>query len=148
MSLRFFATENFTTVLAGILMACPVAGFRPIRAFRLTTLNFPRPASGTSPPFFIVLSTMEVKPSKKVFAAFFSVPHSFAIASTRSVRVILLTRRLLHEKGRVRVKKPRSCTIFHVPDQGAGEVFWMSLLARRQRSRRGEVTPSLSLFER
>src|SRR6185436_12237152 len=95
MSLRFLATENFATVLAGILMAWPVAGLRPMRALRFTTLNLPRPAKGISPPFFIVFSTMLVKASRKVLAAFFSVPASLAMASIRSVRVILLTLQFL-----------------------------------------------------
>jgi len=33
-SLAAFATRNFTTVLAGILMASPVCGLRPMRALR------------------------------------------------------------------------------------------------------------------
>lgn len=42
-SLAALATRNFTTCLAGILIASPVAGLRPIRAFRLTFTSFPRP---------------------------------------------------------------------------------------------------------
>ena len=33
-SLAAFATRNFRTFLAGILMVSPVAGLRPVRAFR------------------------------------------------------------------------------------------------------------------
>src|SRR2546422_371685 len=98
MSLRFLATENFTTVLAGIFMALAGGGVGPLPGFFPTTLNFPRPARGTSPPFFIVFSTMVVKDSKKVLADRFSVPASLAITSIRSVRVILLTLHFLRSE--------------------------------------------------
>ena len=39
-SLAALATRNFTTFFAGILIAAPVAGFRPIRAF-LSDEQFP-----------------------------------------------------------------------------------------------------------
>src|SRR5437763_1054099 len=42
-SLHALATRNFTTFLAGILISCPVAGLRPMRALRLTSTNLPRP---------------------------------------------------------------------------------------------------------
>ena len=42
-SFAALATRNFTTRLAGILMASPVAGFRPIRALRFTNTSLPNP---------------------------------------------------------------------------------------------------------
>src|SRR4029453_19297500 len=38
-----FAMRALTTVFAGILMASPVAGFLPMRAFRSSTTGFPIP---------------------------------------------------------------------------------------------------------
>ena len=37
------ATRNFTTFLAAILIVSPVAGFRPMRAFRFTRTSLPNP---------------------------------------------------------------------------------------------------------
>ena len=42
-SFAFFETRNFTTRFAGILISSPVAGFRPIRALRLTRTSLPTP---------------------------------------------------------------------------------------------------------
>jgi len=42
-SLAAFATLILTTVLAGIFIASPVAGLRPIRAFLFTKTSFPIP---------------------------------------------------------------------------------------------------------
>ena len=42
-SFAFFETRNFTTRLAGILISSPVAGLRPMRAFRFTRTSFPTP---------------------------------------------------------------------------------------------------------
>ena len=44
-SLAAFATRNFTTRLAGILIASPVAGLRPMRAFRFTSTSLPTPGN-------------------------------------------------------------------------------------------------------
>src|SRR5262245_12911141 len=87
-SLRALATVKRTTVLAGILMASPVAGLRPIRALRLTTLNLPRPFIGTSPPFLIVFSTTVVSPSRNIFALLRSEPAASDRAWINSVFVI------------------------------------------------------------
>ena len=51
-SLAALATRNFTTFLAGILIAAPVAGLRPIRAFRSTRTSRPIPGN-TNTPFFL-----------------------------------------------------------------------------------------------
>ena len=52
-SLHALAMRNFTTFLAGILIASPVAGFRPMRAFRCTRTSFPSP--GSVKPFLACL---------------------------------------------------------------------------------------------
>src|SRR5579863_10304718 len=51
-SFAALATRNFTTFLAGILMAWPVAGLRPIRALRSTRTNRPNPGTTKTPFFF------------------------------------------------------------------------------------------------
>src|SRR5262245_8493913 len=55
-SLTILATLNFTTFLAGILIASPVAGLRPIRALRSTRTRRPIPGR-TNNPFFLVSRT-------------------------------------------------------------------------------------------
>src|SRR6202158_4127094 len=52
-SLTALDTRNFTTFLAGILMASPVAGLRPMRALRSTRTSRPMPGR-TVTPFFLV----------------------------------------------------------------------------------------------
>ena len=52
-SLNALAGLILTTVLAGIWISCPVAGFRPLRAFLLTRTDLPMPGS-TKAPFFLV----------------------------------------------------------------------------------------------
>src|SRR5882724_10005905 len=52
-SLAAFATRNFTTVFAAILIAWPVAGFLPMRALRFAFTSRPRPGI-TNTPFFLV----------------------------------------------------------------------------------------------
>src|SRR5262245_45835890 len=50
-SLAAFATRNFRTVFAGILISSPVAGLLPMRAFRSCFTSFPRPGIANSPFF-------------------------------------------------------------------------------------------------
>ena len=52
-SLAAFATRIFTTVLAGILIASPVAGLRPMRAFLFTRTSFPIPGRVKEPVFLV-----------------------------------------------------------------------------------------------
>src|SRR6185437_13442281 len=52
-SLADLATRNLTTVLALILMAWPVCGLRPMRAFRSAFTSRPMPGM-TKTPFFLV----------------------------------------------------------------------------------------------
>src|SRR5262249_5352581 len=49
-SLAALETRNFTTRLAGILIASPVCGLRPMRALRFASTSFPIP--GTTKTFF------------------------------------------------------------------------------------------------
>ena len=55
-SFAAFATRNLTTFLAGILIDSPVAGLRPIRAFRSTRTSLPMPGSTKTPFFFTSLT--------------------------------------------------------------------------------------------
>ena len=48
-SFNCLAILAFTTVFAGILIASPVAGLRPIRALRFCTTSFTIPGSTNSP---------------------------------------------------------------------------------------------------
>src|SRR5258707_9956231 len=50
-SFAAFATRNFRTVFAGILISSPVAGLRPRRAFLFCFTSFPRPGIANSPFF-------------------------------------------------------------------------------------------------
>jgi hypothetical protein len=52
-SLAAFAILIFTTVLAGILIVAPVAGFRPMRAFRFTRTSLPIPGRVKEPAFLV-----------------------------------------------------------------------------------------------
>src|ERR1700676_2372384 len=55
-SFTALATRNFTTFLAGILIASPVAGLRPMRALRSPRTSRPMRGS-THIPFFLVSFT-------------------------------------------------------------------------------------------
>src|SRR6202163_5100150 len=73
-SFTAFATRNFTTFLAGILIGSPVAGLRPIRALRSTRTRRPIPGI-TNIPFFLVSRTaISAKLVTKVFAALVVLP--------------------------------------------------------------------------
>jgi hypothetical protein len=52
-SLQALAIRIFTTVLAGILMGSPVAGFLPTRALRLTKTSLPTPGKVKTPAFLV-----------------------------------------------------------------------------------------------
>ncbi len=52
-SFAAFAILIFATVFAGILIASPVTGFRPIRALRLEKTSFPIPGIVKDPDFLI-----------------------------------------------------------------------------------------------
>ena len=63
-SFSCFAIRALTTVFAGILMASPVAGLRPMRAFRFCTTSFTMPGSTNSPERFSSFSASVVSSSK------------------------------------------------------------------------------------
>jgi hypothetical protein len=54
-SFAAFATRNFTTVLAGILIFCCVLGLTPVRAFLFCYTSLPKPGKTNSPFFLIAL---------------------------------------------------------------------------------------------
>jgi hypothetical protein len=53
--LQALATRIFTTVLAGMLICSPVAGFLPTRALRLTRTSLPMPGNVKAPVFLVSL---------------------------------------------------------------------------------------------
>ncbi len=55
-SLALLAIRNFTTFFAAILIASPVAGFRPMRALLSTLTNRPIPGNTKSEFFFTSLT--------------------------------------------------------------------------------------------
>ncbi len=63
-----------TPLDALILMASPVAGFRPLRAFRFTTSKDPKPMSRTFMFFFSESVTVSRSASRVSAAAFFDAP--------------------------------------------------------------------------
>jgi hypothetical protein len=69
-SLQALATRIFTTVLAGILIGSPVAGFLPTRALRLTITSLPTPGK-VKAPAFLVSVTANVAISSMTDAATF-----------------------------------------------------------------------------
>src|SRR5262245_14509784 len=70
-SFAALATRNLTTVLAGILIASPVAGLRPMRALRLALTSLPIPGKVKAPAFFVCATATEASSSITSFAAFF-----------------------------------------------------------------------------
>src|ERR1035438_4131949 len=64
-SFAALATRNLTTFLAGILMASPVAGLRPIRALRSTRTSLPSPGTTKTPLFLTSLIASSATVSSK-----------------------------------------------------------------------------------
>ena len=58
---------NLGTLAALILIVSPVWGLRPVRAFRLLTLNVPKPVSVSLSPFFKALGDRAEKRRDRVF---------------------------------------------------------------------------------
>src|SRR2546422_10948894 len=79
LSLAALATRNLTTVLAGILIASPVAGLRPMRALRLALTSLPIPGKVKAPTFFVCATATEASSSITSFAAFFEMPNVVAM---------------------------------------------------------------------
>src|SRR5262249_28204227 len=60
-SLKVLATENPTFLRAGILIASPVCGLRPMRAFILRRRKIPSPGIFTFSPFFTLLTMVSTR---------------------------------------------------------------------------------------
>src|SRR5689334_5357495 len=89
-SFAAFATRNFTTFLAGILIDSPVAGLRPTRALRSTRTSRPIPGSTNTPFFFTSAIAMLARPSRKARAVLLLTSHPSARDLTSCVWVILV----------------------------------------------------------
>ena len=98
-----FPAVNPGVFRAGILIAAPVCGFRPVRDFLLRTINVPNPVTTTLSPF-LSASVMEPKTAETASRPAFDVRLAFlATTSMRSAFVILyihlpLDRRIEQEK--------------------------------------------------
>jgi hypothetical protein len=79
---------NLGTFVALILIWAPVCGFRPIRAFRLLTLNVPNPVRASLLPFFKAAETASVNALSDISALPFGMPAFFAMNATNSAFVI------------------------------------------------------------
>src|SRR5689334_10504292 len=88
-SFAAFATRNFTTFLAGILMDSPVSGLRPVRALRSTRTRRPMPGSTNTPFFFTSLMARLDRQSRKPRAALLLTSQLSASDLTSCVWVIL-----------------------------------------------------------
>src|SRR5690606_30966005 len=60
-SLNLAPATNLGSVVAGILILSPVAGFLPARAARLTALKVPKPTSWTASPFFTAVWIVSIR---------------------------------------------------------------------------------------
>src|SRR5207249_3335464 len=93
-SFAAFATRNFRTVFAGILISSPVAGLRPMRAFLFCFTIFPRPWKGNS-PFFASRYARSTYAAKKSLTCFFATPVFVDISLMICVWVIFAIKFLL-----------------------------------------------------
>ena len=84
----FGPTRNFTTFLAAILMASPVAGLRPIRALRSTRTSRPMPGRTNTPFFLTSLMAVSDRAASKLCETFLVTSHFSANAWTISDCVI------------------------------------------------------------
>src|SRR6516225_2574743 len=67
-SFTALATRNFTTVLAGILIASPVCGLRPMRALRFDFTRRPKPGTTNTPFFLVSLTAISARESMNAAA--------------------------------------------------------------------------------
>src|SRR5581483_4629137 len=67
-SFTAFATRNFTTVLAGILIGSPVCGLRPMRALRFDFTRRPSPGITNTPFFLVSLMAVSLRFSRNAAA--------------------------------------------------------------------------------
>src|SRR5258706_16110974 len=82
-SFTAFATRNFTTFFAGILIASPVAGLRPMRAFLSTRTSRPMPGRMLTPFFLVSRTAKSAYASMKDFATLFG--NDIAAASSFTI---------------------------------------------------------------
>src|SRR5262252_8706920 len=75
-----FGDPELHNFLAGILIASPVAGFRPIRAFLSDRTNRPIPGSTNTPFFFTSVMAVWANVVIRDPAAFFVISHFSASA--------------------------------------------------------------------
>src|SRR3954468_7656478 len=87
-SFAAFATRNFTTVLAAILIGSPVCGLRPMRALRLAFTRRPRPGITKIPDFLVSLIAVSASVSRNVAAVLLLVSSFSAIWRTSCVLVM------------------------------------------------------------
>src|SRR5713226_8196457 len=70
------AARKLTTFLAGIFVASPVAGLRPLRALRSTRTSRPRPGITNTPVFWERSAS-----SERIFASRFETPSLLAVSN-------------------------------------------------------------------
>src|ERR1039457_5369686 len=89
-SFAALAIRNFTTFLAAILMASPVAGLRPMRALRSTRTSRPIPGRTNTPFFLTSLMAVSDRAASKPCETFLLTSHFSANAWTICDCVIVL----------------------------------------------------------
>src|SRR5215831_12043193 len=100
-SLSDFAAVNRNLVRAGILMASPVAGLRPMRALDWRLRKIPSPARRRDPSFLSSRTTRLVNSSSALFACFLVIPTLSArwAATCDCVIILLLMKARLRGHG-------------------------------------------------
>src|SRR5277367_3524203 len=98
-SFTAFATRNFTTFFAGMLIVAPVAGFLPIRALRSTRTSLPSPGSANTPVFFTSFTAVCARHSSMLLDTLLLTSQFAPISLTSSLWVIdiSLTVRICYE---------------------------------------------------
>src|SRR4051812_48794989 len=89
-SFAAFATRNFTTFLAGILIDSPVNGLRPVRTLRSTRTKRPMPGIANTPD---VSERSAI--SDSIRASCLETPSLFAVSRTEGNGVSILARRAI-----------------------------------------------------
>src|SRR5581483_460519 len=111
-SLSAFAAVNRSLVRAGILIASPVAGLRPIRALAWRLRTMPRPARRRDPSLVSSRTTRLVSSSSAVLACFLVIPTlSARWAATCDCVIILL---LVGPASRARNQPDELIAVFQV----------------------------------
>jgi hypothetical protein len=134
-SLAAFATRNFTAFFAGILIAAPVAGLRPMRALRSTRTSRPSPGITNTPFFLTSLIALPASVVIKELATFFVTSHfSARVWTICDCVMVFLPFRFYADDTMIQPKHSKGKMLHRVP------AVRMSLLsgrrARRKRFRR------------